>query len=170
MYIITKKQCIFACGMEHDTVHRLLVRIKRQKWLWWSLVLIAVLSYSSYHAYQFIDREFMVAQELPYYHVGPRPNDDTLRVAIIRLLLANDIRPVVMEIPDLEYRMPNHDHQIPITDGAEAVQLMRAHATEWGYSRNRALGAIGVFVIFFVCEGISKLGGHRFFYYDRLID
>lgn len=83
MYIITKKQCIFACEMEHDTVHRLLVRIRKQKWLWWSLVLIAVLSYSSYHAYQFIDREFMVAQELPYYHVGPHPNDDTLRVAII---------------------------------------------------------------------------------------
>lgn len=30
--------------------------------------------------------------------------------------------------------------------------------------RQMALGAIGVFVIFFVCEGISKLGGHRFFY------
>ena len=42
----------------------------------------------------------------------------------------------------LEYRMPNHDHQIPITDGAEAVQLMRAHATEWGYSRNR-VGVMG---------------------------
>lgn len=27
-----------------------------------------------------------------------------------------------------------------------------------------AFGAIGVFVIFFICEGISNLGGHRFFY------
>ena len=31
-------------------------------------------------------------------------------------------------------------------------------------SRQMALGAIGVFVILFVCEGISKFGGQRFFY------
>ena len=31
-------------------------------------------------------------------------------------------------------------------------------------SRQMAIGAIGVFVILFVCESISKYGGHRFFY------
>ena len=47
------------------------------------LVLLAVLVYSCIQAYQFIDREFCVADELPFYHVGPHHNDDTLRVAII---------------------------------------------------------------------------------------
>ena len=69
--------------MELYTVYRILVRIRRLKWLWWSLVLLAVLVYSSYQAYLFIDREFCVAEELPFYHVGPRHNDDTLRVAVI---------------------------------------------------------------------------------------
>jgi hypothetical protein len=69
--------------MELYTVYRILVRIRRLKWLWWSLALLAVLGYSCYQAYLFIDREFMVAKELPYYHVGPRHDDDTLRVAVI---------------------------------------------------------------------------------------
>ena len=69
--------------MELYTVYRFLVRIRRLKWLWWSLVLLAVLVYSGYQANLFIDREFMVAEELPFYHVGPRHNDDTLRVAVI---------------------------------------------------------------------------------------
>lgn len=69
--------------MELYTVYRILVRIRRLKWLWWSLVLLPVLAYSGYQAYLFIDREFLVAKELPFYDVGPRPHDDTLRVAVI---------------------------------------------------------------------------------------
>lgn len=69
--------------MELYTVYRILVRIRRLKWLWWSLVLLPVLGYSGYKAYLFIDKEFMAAKELPFYDVGPRPNDDTLRVAVI---------------------------------------------------------------------------------------
>lgn len=69
--------------MELYTVYRFLVRIRRLKWLWWSLVLLAVLGYLGYKTYLFIDREFFVADELPFYDVGPRPNDDTLRVAVI---------------------------------------------------------------------------------------
>ena len=48
-----------------------------------SLLFLAVLVYSCNRLYQFIDREFCVAEELPFYHVGPHPNDDTLRVAVI---------------------------------------------------------------------------------------
>lgn len=69
--------------MELYTVYRFLVRMRRLKWLWWSLVLLAVLSYSGYQGYLFVDREFLVAEELPFYDVGPRPHDDTLRVAVI---------------------------------------------------------------------------------------
>ena len=69
--------------MQLYTVYRILVRIRRLKWLWWSLVLLAVFGYSGYQAYLFIDREFLVAKELPFYDVGPRPHDDTLRVAVI---------------------------------------------------------------------------------------
>ena len=69
--------------MELYTVYRILVRIRRLKWLWWSLVLLAVLGYLGYKAYLFIDREFCVADELPFYDVGPRPNDDTLRIVVI---------------------------------------------------------------------------------------
>ena len=69
--------------MELYAIYRILVRIRRLKWLWWSLVLLAVLCYGSYEAYLFIDREFFVAKELPFYKVGPRLDDDTLRVAVI---------------------------------------------------------------------------------------
>ena len=69
--------------MRRYTVYRSLIRMKRLKWLWWSLVLLAVLSYIGYHAFSFIEREFGVAEELPFYHVGPHPDDDTLRVAVI---------------------------------------------------------------------------------------
>ena len=48
-----------------------------------SLVFLAVLVYSGSQFYQFIDREFCVAEELPAYHVGHHPKDDTLRVAVI---------------------------------------------------------------------------------------
>jgi lysophospholipase L1-like esterase len=63
--------------------NRILVRIRRLKWLWWSLIIFVVLGYYGYKAYRFIDREFLVAKELPCYDVGPRPDDDTLRVAVI---------------------------------------------------------------------------------------
>ena len=69
--------------MEVYAVYRILVRIRRLKWLWWSFVLLSVISYTSYEVYLFIDREFFVAEELPFYKVGPRPDDDTLRVAVI---------------------------------------------------------------------------------------
>lgn len=36
----------------------------------------------------------------------------------------------------LEYRLPNHNHQIPITDGIEAVLLMRTRAGEWGFDKD----------------------------------
>ena len=65
------------------SVNRILVKIRKLKWLWWSLVLFAFLGYLGREAYSFIDTEFMVAEELPFYHVGPRPDDDTLRVAVI---------------------------------------------------------------------------------------
>mgnify|MGYP002521600386 CR=1 FL=1 len=42
----------------------------------------------------------------------------------------------------LDYRLPNHDHRIPMVDGAEAVQLMRARAEEWNYDRNN-VGVMG---------------------------
>jgi acetyl esterase/lipase len=35
----------------------------------------------------------------------------------------------------LEYRLPNHDHQVPMVDGFEAVQLMRLRAGEWGFDK-----------------------------------
>lgn len=69
--------------MEFYAVYRILVRIRRLKWLWWSLILLPVLGYSCYQAYLFVETEFFVAKELPFYQVGPRPDDDTLRVAVI---------------------------------------------------------------------------------------
>jgi len=48
-----------------------------------SLVFLAVLVYSCNRLYQFVDREFCVAKELPFYNVSSHPNDDTLRVAVI---------------------------------------------------------------------------------------
>lgn len=34
----------------------------------------------------------------------------------------------------LEYRMPKHDYNIPITDATEAIRLMRKHAKEWNFN------------------------------------
>jgi len=42
----------------------------------------------------------------------------------------------------LEYRMPNHNHKIPLTDGAEAIQIMRKHAKEWGFDKEN-VGIMG---------------------------
>ena len=48
-----------------------------------SLLFLVVLVYLGNQIYRFIDREFCVAEELPFYHVDLHPNDDTLRVAFI---------------------------------------------------------------------------------------
>lgn len=42
----------------------------------------------------------------------------------------------------LEYRMPNHCHRVPMTDGTEAIRLMRNHAKEWGFDKNN-VGIMG---------------------------
>ena len=47
------------------------------------MLLFVVLSILGFAAYHFVDSEFMVAKEVPYYRVGPRPDDDTIRVAVI---------------------------------------------------------------------------------------
>jgi lysophospholipase L1-like esterase len=65
------------------SVNRILVKIRKLKWLWWSLILFTFIGYCGHKAHSFINTEFMVAEELPFYHVGPRPEDDTLRVAVI---------------------------------------------------------------------------------------
>lgn len=66
-----------------ESVYRILVRIRRLKWLWWSLVLFAMLGFLGYNGYLYTKEELFVADELPIYDIGPRPNDDTLRVAVI---------------------------------------------------------------------------------------
>lgn len=65
------------------TTYRILVRLRRLKRIGIILFLVGVLCYGIYQAYLFVDFEFGVADELPFYHVGPRHNDDTLRVAVI---------------------------------------------------------------------------------------
>ena len=42
----------------------------------------------------------------------------------------------------LEYRMPKHDYRIPMTDGAEAVLMMRKHAKDWHFNKN-SVGIVG---------------------------
>lgn len=42
----------------------------------------------------------------------------------------------------LEYRMPNHNHSVPLTDGAEAILFMREHAGEWNFAKNN-VGIMG---------------------------
>jgi acetyl esterase/lipase len=42
----------------------------------------------------------------------------------------------------LEYRLPNCNHQVPMVDGAEAIQLMRTRAEEWNYDKNN-VGVMG---------------------------
>lgn len=55
----------------------------KKKCLLWLLPLLVLFCYCGYKLLSFINKEFMVAEELPYYDVGIRPDDDTLRVAII---------------------------------------------------------------------------------------
>jgi len=42
----------------------------------------------------------------------------------------------------LEYRMPKHDYNIPMTDGAEAIRVMRKHAEEWHFNEHN-VGIVG---------------------------
>ena len=42
----------------------------------------------------------------------------------------------------LEYRMPNHDCRSPLTDGADAMIMMRNHAKEWNFEENN-VGIMG---------------------------
>ena len=69
--------------MHPYTTYRILVRLRKLKRIGIILLLGGVLCYGIYQAYLFVDVEFKVAEELPFYHVGPRHNDDTLRVVVI---------------------------------------------------------------------------------------
>lgn len=69
--------------MDYYKVYKSIVRFGRKKWLWWSLALLIVLICSVYQVALFVDREFRVAEERPFYDVGPRSKDDTLRVVVI---------------------------------------------------------------------------------------
>lgn len=42
----------------------------------------------------------------------------------------------------LEYRMPKHDYNIPMTDGTEAIKMMRMRAKEWHFNEN-IVGIVG---------------------------
>lgn len=42
----------------------------------------------------------------------------------------------------LEYRLPGFEHQVPSTDGTEAVQMMRQHAKEWHFDAHN-VGIMG---------------------------
>ena len=42
----------------------------------------------------------------------------------------------------LEYRMPKHDYNSPVTDGAEAIQMMRMHAKDWHFD-DKQVGIVG---------------------------
>lgn len=42
----------------------------------------------------------------------------------------------------LKYRLPNQNHQIPMIDGVEAIQLMRKRASEWRFDENN-VGIMG---------------------------
>lgn len=57
--------------------------VKREKLMFWSLIILAIFVLLGHQAYAFIDKEFKPAKELPIYHVAPHHADDTLRVAVI---------------------------------------------------------------------------------------
>ena len=42
----------------------------------------------------------------------------------------------------LEYRLPNHDVRVPMTDGEDAVKVMKEHADEWNYAKD-GVGMMG---------------------------
>lgn len=65
------------------TTYRTLVRLRKLIKPCIFLVLSGVLCYAGYRADIFLDKELGVAEELLFYDVGPRHDDDTLRVAVI---------------------------------------------------------------------------------------
>jgi len=69
--------------MNPYTIYRNQIRLRKLKKIGFFLLLDGVLCYAGYRVYLFADEEFEVAEELPFYRVGTRPDDDTLRVAVI---------------------------------------------------------------------------------------
>ncbi len=69
--------------MHPYTIYRILIRLKKLKRIGFFLLLSGVLCYGVYEGRLFVEEEFGVAEELPIYDIGPHPNDDTLRVAVI---------------------------------------------------------------------------------------
>lgn len=57
--------------------------VKTRGKMWLSFAVILLFCYLCYQFSRFVDKEFAVAKELPFYDVRPSYNDDTLRVAII---------------------------------------------------------------------------------------
>ena len=64
-------------------IQKLYDSLAKKKNLTIPMLLFVVLSILGFAAYHFVESEFMVAKEVPYYRVGPRPDDDTIRVAVI---------------------------------------------------------------------------------------
>lgn len=102
----------------------------------------------------------IVHVELPHgavLHVLPAPQDNQTNGAII-LLPGGGYGSVKIwyegywwfpfyycqgyTVAMLEYRIPNQDHQVPVIDGAEAIQLMRSCAVEWHFDKNN-VGVMG---------------------------
>ena len=69
--------------MRPYTTYRILIRLKKLKRIGIVLFLAGALCYAIYQGRLYIEKEFGVAEELPFYDVGPCPDDDTLRVAVI---------------------------------------------------------------------------------------
>ena len=47
-----------------------------------------------------------------------------------------------LTVATLDYRLPNHNYQAPMTDGAEAIQYMRMRAADWRFDENN-VGMMG---------------------------
>lgn len=69
--------------MHPYTIYRPLTKLRKLKKTAIALFLCGMLCYAIYELYLYIDKEFGISEELPYYHVPPHPDDDTLRVAVI---------------------------------------------------------------------------------------
>ena len=65
------------------TIFRIMIRIRRLRWQWWTFALLAILGYLGCQIYLFVDGQFMAAEELPFYEVGPRQENDTLKIVVI---------------------------------------------------------------------------------------
>lgn len=83
MMNIGNNYVLLQCKIRCAPMLRTLVRLRRLKWLWIMLLLIPVAVYLFIETSDSIDTEFSVAKELTPYDIGPRLQDDTLRIAII---------------------------------------------------------------------------------------